>query len=232
MWHAMERSRVPALDSRPRSALQALRSCSSIGGRQGTRTQSTSPRSFSTALAKLKLRPPCSGQGQGSVQQGTQGGVVVQSSLKQKQVVTQQGSTWSFSWPISDTDHFCTLALHATAPQQWGRLPYTLLSLKTKEQGGASGVYQSSIVTPCKTTFPEETFLLRTLFRFSPGGGQAPPCLPSLSTRSASRSLAKFNIGAANMRLGYYLGQWGDAVPAASGRTCVFPEGPEGPTRR
>ena len=42
-------------------------------------------------------------------------------------------------------------------------------------------------------------------------------------------SLAKFYIGAANMRLGYYLGQWGDAVPAASGRTCVFPEGPEGP---
>jgi hypothetical protein len=51
----------------------------------------------------------------------------------------------------------------------------------------------------------------------------------SLSTRSASRSLAKFYIGAANMRLGYYLGQWGDAVPAASGRTCVPPVGPEGP---
>jgi hypothetical protein len=38
-----------------------------------------------------------------------------------------------------------------------------------------------------------------------------------------------FNIGAANMRLGYYLGQWGDAVPGASGRTCVPPEGPKGP---
>jgi hypothetical protein len=50
-------------------------------------------------------------------------------------------------------------------------------------------------------------------------GGQA-PCLFSLPTRSASRSLAKFNIGAANMRLGYYLGQWGDAVPAA--RTCAY----------
>ena len=47
---------------------------------------------------------------------------------------------------------------------------------------------------------------------------RAGPCLFSLSTRSASRSLAKFYIGAANMRLGYYLGQWGDAVPAASGR--------------
>ena len=46
---------------------------------------------------------------------------------------------------------------------------------------------------------------------------------------SASKSSAKFNIGAANMRLGYYLGQWGDAVPAASGRTCVPPVGPEGP---
>jgi hypothetical protein len=43
---------------------------------------------------------------------------------------------------------------------------------------------------------------------------RAGPCLFSLSTRSASRSLAKFYIGAANMRLGYYLGQWGDAVPA------------------
>jgi hypothetical protein len=34
---------------------------------------------------------------------------------------------------------------------------------------------------------------------------------------------------APNVRLGYYLGQWGDAVPAASGRTCVPPVGPEGP---
>jgi hypothetical protein len=38
--------------------------------------------------------------------------------------------------------------------------------------------------------------------------------------------------------LGYYLllvlvvGQWGDAVPAASGRTCVPPEGPKGPKQK
>jgi hypothetical protein len=44
-----------------------------------------------------------------------------------------------------------------------------------------------------------------------------------------THNYTKFYIGAANMRLGYYLGQWGDAVPAASGRTCVPPEGPEGP---
>jgi hypothetical protein len=53
---------------------------------------------------------------------------------------------------------------------------------------------------------------------------------PFFDLNTRSRSLAKFNIGAASMRLGYYLVQWGDAVPAAaSGRTCVFPEGPEGP---
>ena len=61
-----------------------------------------------------------------------------------------------------------------------------------------------------------------------PGGGGASEAAFATS-KPLEGAKQKFYIGAANMRLGYYLGQWGDAVPAASGRTCVPPEGPEGP---
>jgi hypothetical protein len=93
--------------------------------------------------------------------------------LKQKKVATKHRCTWPCSWPFSDTDHLCTLALHATALKQWERLPYKLHPLQTKEQADCLGVFTKCIVDPAtrpfKAVFPEVATFCEPTALFSAG---------------------------------------------------------------